>query len=35
MIKKTDGNHNYWWECPNCHRTIGKKEEETKEAEKR
>ena len=37
MIKQTDGKHNFWWECPNCHRTIGKKEEteETKETEKR
>ncbi|MBQ6125691.1 MAG: hypothetical protein IJI77_01525 [Erysipelotrichaceae bacterium] len=28
MIKKTDGKHNWWWECPVCHRTVGKKEEE-------
>lgn len=26
MIKITDG-HDNWWECPKCHRTVGKKEE--------
>ncbi len=25
MIRKTIGRDN-WWECPECHKTIGKKE---------
>lgn len=25
MVKKTEG-HDNWWECPECHRTVGKKE---------
>lgn len=33
MVKKTDGNHNWWWECPICHKTVGKKEEKPEEQE--
>ena len=34
MVKRTR-DHDNWWECPQCHKTIGKKEgipdDETKE----
>ena len=30
MIDKYEG-HNHWWECPKCHRTIGKPEEKQEE----
>lgn len=29
----TDGNHNYWWKCPECQKIVGKKEEEETEEE--
>ena len=25
MVKKHE-NHDYWWECPVCRKTVGKKE---------
>ena len=30
MVKKTEG-HDNWWECPQCRRTVGKKEEPKEE----
>lgn len=33
MNKVTDGNHNYWWICPECQTTVGKKEEKKQEEE--
>ena len=29
----TDGNHNYWWKCPECQKIVGKKEEKKQEEE--
>ena len=33
MNKKTDGNRNYWWQCPVCKHILGKKPEKKEEKE--
>jgi len=30
-MKKITKGHDNWWECPQCHKTIGKKEEASEE----
>ena len=29
----TDGDHNFWWVCPECNKTVGKKEEKETESD--
>lgn len=28
MIEKSDEHNNHWWECPVCHREVGKPKDE-------